>query len=123
MRKITGDIAGMTAEFKPYLMGKVSSDLYIGFRRLGHDSSALIVGVLYKHGQMKLGALREKSHLPDSKLTHALNNLEEANLVLKSGSPGTYTYQLTKLGALLHETATKLNTITKSTQLNVPFDL
>jgi DNA-binding HxlR family transcriptional regulator len=103
-------------------MGKVSSDLYTGFRRLGHDPSALIVGVLYTHGQMKLGNLREKTHLSDSILTHALDDLEEAHLVLKRGSPGTYTYQLTKLCALLHETATKLNTITKSTLASEPFD-
>jgi DNA-binding HxlR family transcriptional regulator len=119
---MTADIVRMNTEFKSYLTGKVSSDLYIGFRRLGHDPSALIVGVLYSDGQMKLGTLREKTHLPDSKLTHALDDLEAAHLVLKMGPPGTYTYQLTKLGALLHETATKLNTVNKSTLANEPFN-
>jgi|GEM_PF-6633298 DNA-binding HxlR family transcriptional regulator len=103
-------------------MGKVSSDLYKGFRRLGHPSSALIVGVLYTHGEMRLGAIREKTRLSDSGLTHALKDLEEAHLVLKSGSPGAYAYNLTKLGALLHETAAKLNAITKQTLANEPLD-
>ena len=118
---MTADIVGMNTEFKSYLTGKVSSDLYIGFRRLGHDPSALIVGVLYKHGPMKLGALREKTQLSDSILTHALTDLEKTHLVLKTGSPGAYAYQLSMLGALLQETATKLNTVTKSTHINEPF--
>ena len=60
---------------------------------------------MYTHGQMKLSALREETKLSYGKLAHALSDLEEAHLVLKIGSPGTYTYQITKFGALLHETA------------------
>jgi DNA-binding HxlR family transcriptional regulator len=119
---MTGDTAGMNLESKSYLLGKVSSDIYIGFRRLGHDPSALIVGALYTHGQMRLGALRERTQLQDSKLTHALADLEGASLVLKIGSPGAYTYQLTRLGALLYETASELNAIKKSMLAKEPFD-
>lgn len=117
---MSGDLVGMYPEYKP-LKGKVSSELYTGFRRLGHDSSALIVDILYKQGPMKFGSLKEITVLSENQLNHALDNLEVAHLVLKTGSPRTYAYQLTKFGALLHETAIKVNEAKKLMPIDEPF--